>query len=237
MQARPLQKPVGNLEPPDLCAHPIWRTAREIAHILTDADVSVPFFSLPTLSSALNIGVNLFGGDLLTAMVTAPEAAKRNLRIINGTIIDLHRWYRENLPKAQLHQVVGAGRAQPAGFGQLCGCSTHLLSSVMYEEFIAPLDDALLSNYPHGGMIHLCGSHAQHIPVWRSMHSLRSVQLNDHAAVDLELYFDGLRQDQIVYVNPCGQMPVERIMEITGGHRVVIVANLKEAPRQRRDKH
>jgi hypothetical protein len=33
--------------------------------------------------------------------------------------------------------------------------------------------------------------------------------------------------DVIFYVNPCQRVPVERIVEITGGRRVVIVADIK----------
>lgn len=63
------------------------------------------------------------------------------------------------------------------------------------------------------------------------MKSLCSVQLNDRAAEDLKLYFDGLRSDQVIYVNPCQGMPVEKIMKITNGHRIVIPSDMKEAPR------
>ncbi len=38
------------------------------------------------------------------------------------------------------------------------------------------VDDELLLVYPHGGMIHLCGSHTQYIPVWREMKFLRAVE-------------------------------------------------------------
>ena len=87
---------------------------------------------------------------------------------------------------------------------------------------IAPLDDRLLSVYPRGGMIHLCGSHAQHIPVMRQMKHLRSVQLNDRATWDLKAYYDGLREDQVIYLRPSEEMTVEKAMEITGGNRLII---------------
>jgi hypothetical protein len=77
-------------------------------------------------------------------------------------------------------------------------------------------------------MIHLCGTHTHLIPIWREMASLRAVQMNDRAAEDLEIYFHELRDDQMLYVNPCANMPVERIMDITGGRRVVIVADIDE---------
>jgi hypothetical protein len=92
----------------------------------------------------------------------------------------------------------------------------------MYREFCAPLDDAIFQVYPNGGLIHLCGSHRQHIAAWREMASLRAVQLNDRAAEDLEYFYEGLRDDQIIYVNPCPEMTVKRTLEITGGDRTVI---------------
>ena len=97
----------------------------------------------------------------------------------------------------------------------------------MYDEFIAPLDDELLSVYPNGGMIHLCGVHTQHIPTWRGMESVRAIQVNDRASEDLEIYFNELRDDQIIYLNPIATMTVERAMEITGGRRIVFVADLE----------
>jgi hypothetical protein len=47
-----------------------------------------------------------------------------------------------------------------------------------------------------------CGRHTHHIPICREMASLRAVQMNDRAA--------------------------ERIMDITAGRRVVIVAPVEE---------
>lgn len=78
-----------------------------------------------------------------------------------------------------------------------------------------PLDNALLGVYPNGGMIHLCGSHEQLIPLFREMENLRSVQLNDRAAEDLKLY--------AIYLNPCNTMSAEEGLKIAGGRRMVIV--------------
>ena len=96
----------------------------------------------------------------------------------------------------------------------------------MYREFVAPLDDELLSVYPNGGMIHLCGVHTQHIPIWREMRSVRAIQVNDRASEDLEIYFNELRDDQVIYLNPTSTMTAERAMEITGGQRIVFVADV-----------
>jgi len=224
-QAECLSEPVGSLEAPCLADDETWALAKRVALRFVETGATVPLFGLPTLSSAINAFLNLYGGAGLVAMLAEPEAASRDLHVINDLIIELHTWYREHIPAAQLQPVVADARTQPPGFGQLCGCSTQLLSRATYAHLIAPLDAELLSVHPNGGMIHLCGTHAQHVPTWREMTCLKAVQVNDRAAEDLEAYFHGLREDQILYVNPCPGMPVERILEITGGRRTVIVGD------------
>ena len=133
------------------------------------ANVKVPLFGLPTVASALNVAVNLYGQEILLSMMTDQEATKHDLKIINDSLCEIHKWYIANVPLEQLQPVISWERTQPPGFGQLCGCTTQLVSPDMYNDFIAPLDEQLLSVYPNGGMIHLCGSHTQHIPTWRNM--------------------------------------------------------------------
>lgn len=219
-----LDTPVGELQPPGLDADGTWRLSRRLAHAFLAAGVTVPLFGLPTIASALNVVLNVRGPDFLVALHTRPDAARHDLQVINGLLCTLHRWYLDHLPPGQLQPVVAVERTQPPGHGQLCGCSCHLLSAEHYRDFIAPLDDALLSVYPHGGMIHLCGVHTQHIPVWRQMASLRAVQLNDRAAEDYEIYFRQLRDDQVIYLNPTATMTVARALAISGGRRTVLVA-------------
>lgn len=232
-QVKLLQHTVGNLAPPELTRSATWQLGKAFATIYRDAQLAVPLYGPPCFASVLNVGINLYGEELLVAMMTAPDDARHDLAVINDTLITEHRWQQHSLPPAQMQQGCPADRTQPPGFGQICGCSTQLLSREVYRDFIAPLDDALLSAYAHGGMIHLCGAHTQHIPTWRDIPSFRAFQLNDRAAGDLQQYFTGLRDDQILYLNPCEEMPLERIMDITRGHRVVIVANLQEPPKKR----
>jgi hypothetical protein len=226
--ADPLDTPVGQLQPPDLATDPTWRLARRAAFAFVESGVTVPFFGLPTIASPLNVLVNLYGERVLAALVEDPAAAAHDLRVITNVQRALHRFYRNLIPARQLQPVAASGRTQPAGYGQICGCTTHLISARTYREFVAHLDDELLSVYPAGGMIHLCGVHTQHIPTWRAMRSLRAVQVNDRAAEDLAMYFAGLRDDQIIYLNPTETMTVGQAMEITGGRRLVIVADVQE---------
>ena len=99
----------------------------------------------------------------------------------------------------------------------------------MYDRLIAPLDDALLGDYPNGGMIHLCGSHTQHIPAFRAMKNLRALQLNDRASHDLKQYLEGLRDDQIIYLAPCKGMTIDQAIEISKGNRIVFPCGI-DAP-------
>ena len=126
----------------------------------------------------------------------------------------------------QLQPVISWNRTQPPGYGQLCGCTTQLVSGELYREMVAPLDNALLSVYPKGGMIHICGAHAQHIDAFRDMPALKVVQFNDRAAADLEAFFRGLRNDQVLYLNPCKEMSVAEAVQITHGKRLVVAADL-----------
>ncbi len=222
---RRLTTPVGSLSPPDLDADEMWRDAREVASAFVERGAAGVLFGSPTLSSALNVAVNLYGERFLETLAMDPEAASRDLATINALLRDLHRWYRQHVPREQLQGVVAAHRCQPPGFGQLCGCSTQLLSAEMYREFVAPLDADLLRDYPGGGMIHLCGGHTQHISVWREMPALRAVQLNDDAADSFEEYYRGLRDDQMLYLNPTAAMTAARAISITGGSRLVVVAD------------
>lgn len=220
-----LATPVGALPLPDLANHPTWGMATEFARAFLQAGVTAPVLGMPTVSSALNVAINLYGEAFLVALQDDPDAASRDLATISDLLKQIHRWYRQAVPGRQLQQVVAGQRLQPPGCGQLCGCSTALISARAYTRMIAPHDAALLAGYAHGGMIHLCGAHLQHLPTWAAMPSLRAVQLNDRAAEDLAAYHAGLRTDQVIYLNPCPGMPVERAMEITGGRRLVIVAD------------
>lgn len=218
-----LKTPIGSLEMPDLDHDETWQISKRAAEAFLRADVKLPLFGMPTLSSALNILLNLYGSEALIALCEDEDAVCHDLNVINTLIRKLHRWYIDHIPKQQLQAVISWARTQPPGYGQLCGCTTQLLGRDMYRDYIADLDNELLGEYEHGGMIHLCGSHTQHIDTFRNMKNLRSLQLNDRASEDLALYLEGLRDDQILYVMPCEKMPVEKIIDISKGERVVLV--------------
>ena len=222
-QTKCLTSPVGRLERPDLETNATWTAARDFAISFVESGVTVPVFQLPTIASALNIALNLYGQEFLVAMMADPVAVHHDMDVINNVLLDIHDWYRANVPLDLLHQVACGGRYQPPGSGQICGCSTQLISGDQYKQFAADLDDAILSRYPNGGMIHLCGSHTQHIGAWREMRSLTTLQLNDRAAEDLEIYLREM-PEKIYYVNPCEGMPVDRVEQLAKTCKIVICA-------------
>ena len=230
-QARPLKNAVGTLERPDFSENARWKKVKEVAQLFVDHNPANVVLVLPTLSSALNIAVNLYGEEILVAMLTEPDAAHHDLRIINDVIIELHTWFIDHVPGDRFQPIAMSGRFQPIGHGQICGCTTQLPSNKLYKEFIAPLDAEVLSLYPKGGLIHLCGAHTQHLSTWQNMQELKSVQLNDRAALDLSDYIAGLREDQILYVNYFDDMPAEEVLKITGGKRLVLVGDFDEPNR------
>lgn len=222
-----LSTPIGQLKSPDLDKNELWSLTKRAVNAFLDADVALPIFGLPTIASTLNIAVNLYGGEILAEMLSDPDNALADLTAINDLLCDLHTYFRNTIPMKQLQPVISWNRTQPPGYGQLCGCTTQLVSASLYEELIAPLDEKLLSVYPNGGMIHLCGSHTQHLEVFRKMKSLKAIQINDRAAADLAAYFNHLRDDQIIYLNPCKEASVEDAVAITGGKRLIIAADLE----------
>ena len=190
---------------------------RALARMPEDMMLTTPVFSSP-----LNILVNLYGPAAVEAFGAPDARLARAIAMVRDTIAGLHRLVRHEFPSPRVRHYAASHRFTPEGFGHICGCTTQLLGPHAYAALVAPADEAILRVYPEGGTIHLCGHHTQHIPCWRRMKALRGVQLNDAAADDFAAYFRGLRPDQILYVTPTDTMPIERILSISGGRRVVL---------------
>ena len=220
---KPLKTEVGTLEYPDIERNPLWIHTKKAVSAFLRAGAPLVYFGMPVVASPLNVAVNLYGQEFLIAMFEEPEAAEHDLEIITRVICEVHEYFRNNIPPEQLQCIFGSSRTMPTDCGQICGCTNSLISGELYEEFIAPYDERVLSVYKNPGMIHLCGSHTQHIKAFANMKHLRAIQLNDRAAGDLEAYFNGLRDDQIIYLEPCKEMSIERAMKITEGRRIIIV--------------
>lgn len=220
---RRLETPIGELPVPDLERNEVWLATRRHAELFVEADVRLPLFGNPALSNVLNTAMNLYGEELFVAMAMKPRKVRRDFEVINDAICAMHRFYLERIPTDQLQAGAAGLRTKPPGYGHVDGCATQLVSGEMYAEFVAPFDDAVVSLYPNGGMIHICGAHTQHIPTWASMQRVRAIQVNDRASEDLQAYLAGLRDDQVLYLQPTRTMTASRGRAIADDRRLVIM--------------
>jgi hypothetical protein len=213
---------LADLQPIDINdAQIVQWTLKSIKKLLKEVPEQI-HITCPIFSSPLNVAINLFGEGALMDLLDPEPDVLRGLNIITDTISELHKMIMNSFPGGRVRFYCSSNRYASDGIGHICGCSTQLLGQETYRSYFAPLDSRVLSTYPHGGTIHLCGHHAQHIPTWRDMPALRAVQLNDAAADEFPLYFNGLRTDQIIYLCPTEEMTIERILKISDGQRVVI---------------
>ncbi|MBS6645827.1 MAG: hypothetical protein KH366_19810 [Clostridiaceae bacterium] len=217
---------VGELKVADLVMNETWVLAKRIAKAFKESGVKAPYFSMPTISGPLNILINLYGSGVLMDMLLEPEAVSHDLEVITQAQEAMHSWYSQQIEEGQLQCTTAVIRLQPPGYSQLCGCSTQLISPELYDKLIRPYDERILKAHGKGGMIHLCGSHLQHLETFKGMKCLRALQLNDQAADDLEKYAEVLRNDQVLYVRPTGKMSPERIKELCLVRPSVIVSNI-----------
>ncbi len=223
--SHPVYERPGELPIPDIGKLHIVDISLRAAKEFASLKLRLPTFSLPTLSSPLNTGFNLYGSRFFEFLITHPKEMKRDLELITEIIVELHHLYRDILSSENIQMVVSPERFQPYGYSQLCGCSTQLISAEMYAEMFMELDERILTAHGKAGMIHLCGRSTQHIGNFFEMPSLKSVQINDAAAVDIEKYHMGLRTDQVIYFIPCKKIGIEEAVKITDGRRLVIHGN------------
>ncbi|MCL2700823.1 MAG: hypothetical protein FWE88_03920 [Phycisphaerae bacterium] len=212
---------VGELPEIDFETNPVWKQARDLTRAILSLGTTVPFITTQVLGGPFNQLFNLYKEHLLTGFYDNPAGVRRDLRVLTDALIYMHNWYRQTIPTDQFQPIYAAGRCMPRGYGQMCGCATQLISKELYDSFIRPLDEEVLSIYPNGGMYHLCGAHSQHLATWRDMPGLRAFQVNDRATEDFDLYSSTLREDQIFYVFPTANMTREKMLHKTQGKRTV----------------
>ncbi len=218
-----VENEIGELPVPDLETNEIWKMAQRLAEAQAAAGVKLPYYTTQVLGEPWNQFFNIYGDRALYGFYDDPDGMKRDLGVVTDTLAEMHKWYLKTIPADQYQPIMPQCRFQPAGHGQMCGCSTHLVSHDIYEEFVRPQDERIAALFPHGAMFHLCGGHAQHLPSWREMPDICAYQLNDRAMEDLEAFFKQSRSDQILYLFPSKNVPVPKALEITeGGRRSVI---------------
>jgi hypothetical protein len=209
----------GKLKKIDLDNSEVFVQSYELVKYLVNYFDNKLRISTPVLSSPLNIALNLFGEEFLVCLMEDKNEALYSLEVITDAIVNLHKKFKKISP--MVRHYASSFRYTPDGFGHICGCSTHLVSGKIYEEIIAPFDEQVLSVYPEGGTIHLCGKHTQHLNAFKGMKKLRGIQINDTAADDFELYLKGLRKDQVIYMSPTQTVSTQTIIEKARNHPVV----------------
>lgn len=225
----PLAAPPDRLRPPEPSRSRPLQAILRLARVATDASRGRGLLvGLPVLSCPINVAINTYGQEFLLWLLDEPGRARRVLRVVTDTILLAARELMAAVPEDLRRTSVVCDRYAPPGYGLIDGCATQLVSASHYRDFIAPLDEETLRAYPRGGMIHLCGASAQHVPAWRAMAALRSVQLNDRAADDAEAYLAGLRRDQVLYFAPTRNMPARRFLALAGDRPVVLQADYRE---------
>jgi hypothetical protein len=215
---------VGSLQSLDIAGNPVFRQAAALARKAVEASQGRLLVGAPVLSCAINTAINLYGQRFLTALVDRPEDARRAVHIITDAMLFLTRAFARLIPDPIRRTSAPENRYAPPGHGLIDGCATQLVSARQYRESFLDADAEALGINRHGGMMHLCGTHRQHIPFWRAMRAMRSVQLNDRATDDLPHYVNGLRADQILYVAPTERYPAERVIELVDARRLVLQA-------------
>ncbi len=223
-----LKNKIGELPVPDLCHNETWKMAQELTLAMVNSGVKLPFFTTQVLGEPWNQLFNLYKEEALVAFYENPDGLRRDLSVVTDTLVQMHEWYLKTIPEEQFQNVCMAVRCQPRGYGQMCGCSTHLISGELYKEFIEEFDDRIFSVYKKGGMYHLCGNHTQHLPYWSKDPLVKAFQVNGPATDQLKTYYEKGRKDQILYVyfneETTREVTEEKALEITeGGKRCVLL--------------
>ena len=212
--------------PPDLDGSDLIGETLDLASWIKQRTGGRFLISMPDVGCPLNIAINLFGERFLMELALAPGSARRAL----GVIADATRRVHELLIDAVGQETLRCHNSfyvyTPRDYAGLSICATQLISAEHFSECVADADDACVPTVYKGMIQHICGHSTQHIRELAERARVKGVQLNDAGADDFETYFNGLRDDQVVYVSPTERMPLEKIMSISSGERTVILARV-----------
>jgi hypothetical protein len=140
----------------------------------------------PDLQGPMDVCELLYGSDLFTALIEQPDFVRQLLDLITQTYIAfLTEWNRLVPPRdgyathwAMMHE----------GQIMLRNDSAMNLSPEMFEEFIRPYDQRLLTTFG-GGAIHFCGKGDHFIPMLSGMEKLYAIHMSQPEHNDLEVIF------------------------------------------------
>ncbi len=219
---------VSCLQPPDLKNSALLKETIELAQWIKEKTDGKFLISMPDVGCPLNVAVNLFGENFFLEMAMDPESAKRVLMLIG----DVTKLVYDALVAAVGQETIRCHNAfyvyTPQDYAGLSICATQMISPDNFSELVAAADDACVPDCYKGMIQHLCGSSKQHVAEIARRPRIKGVQLNDDAADQFEAYYEGLREDQIFYLWPTENMPLDKILSITGGKRLVVIGQKME---------
>lgn len=220
---------IEDFRAPDLDRHPGFQEMiRQLRLIVEATNGRIPV-EIPYVSEPLLLAVDLFGEEFLMLLAAEPGLADRFLDKLTAFILDMRLRFLKAAADAPLMPHGSCGRPMPERYNLLYECTTQLISGDAYKGHLLERDRNLMRCGSPGAGIHLCGRHTQHIRAWRDAPELKMIQLNDHAADDLEIFWRSLRPDQYIVLMPGERVTKEHALLVTGGRRLVLAAELDEA--------
>jgi|GEM_PF-1498608 len=219
---------VSELQMPDLDDSSLLKETVELAQWVQEKAGDRFVISMPDVGSPINVAVNLFGERFFLEIAMDPESAERALKMV----AEVTRRVYQELVQAVGQKAIRCHNAfyvyTPYDYAGLSLCATQMISPANFSESVADADDLCVPDCYRGMIQHICGSSKQHVEEMARRPRIKGVQLNDNGADQFEDYFNALRPDQVFYLRPTQQMPIEKILEITCGQRLLLTVT--EAP-------
>lgn len=220
---------VGDLQMPDLTNSELLKETVGLACWIKNNSPENFVISMPDVGSPINVAVNLFGERFFLELAMNPDAAARVLMMIGEVT---RRVYQE-LVDAVGQKTIRCHNAfyvyTPYDYAGLSLCATQMISPDNYSELVAAADDRSIPDCYKGMIQHICGSSNQHVAGMAARERIKGVQLNDNGADQFEDYFKALRGDQIFYLRPTDNMPIDKILSITKGERLLLTVTEQQA--------
>ncbi|MFC1452118.1 hypothetical protein ACFLSJ_02085 [Verrucomicrobiota bacterium] len=140
----------------------------------------------PDVQGPMDVCEMLWGSSLFLALIETPELVKTLLELVTGAYADFMREWMALVPPAGDYAVHWS--IMHKGCIMLRDDSAMNLSPSMFEEFIRPFDQRLLTEFG-GGAIHFCGRGEHYIPHLGVMEDLHAINLSQPECNDMETIF------------------------------------------------
>lgn len=140
----------------------------------------------PDVQGPMDVCELLWGSGLFLALIETPELVKKLLDLVTRTYESFMREWMAIVPAAGRHSVHWS--VMHEGRIMLRDDSAMNLSPAMFDEFIRPFDQRLLSTFG-GGAVHFCGRGDHYIPSIGTMDDLHAVNLSQPECNDMETIF------------------------------------------------